>query len=604
MQDLKAKFKFITRKPGNIQKALFILLVCGVGLVIRLHHLDYESLWMDELRQISYYPHSILQIIDDAASQSQPPLDYWIGHFVQFISSSDFAVRLPSALFGAGSVALLTVLIASATSWQIALGFGLISALMPFHLYYSQEARPYSIAVFLFLCQLGALVNLLTAKQEKKLFNAIVLLFITAAFLHSRSLFPLVITMCLLAILFTWLLFIVKIDGKTFATQKSLLAFSVGVLVLAMVSYIPSLQFVLTKSGRYVSDTAMGLNLENFLTAVTSCDLWPVWQAYVVQSEPLTYPLLFLVCLAPFFAWQWDSGRSKVIVLMTVVLLPLAGSLNLFIFQAKSSLPFRPAYASYILPLVFILGAISFQGLWDLVAKLKYPRAVRAGLIALSLIFFLQTVHAAKEYKSMPRKTDWRNISGLLSESLDDHHVIIFDSLSHFGAWEPTLYGFPRYYRGHSTLESMARLPFLAHKMPQLTLEPVVVLFQWREYFLTPQSRYPILSVPRTDMKAIDYQGLGRDPMLICKEFTGFSIIRLKNPSGNLARDAYTIIERLLLEIPDGSWLVEIHLAAASLARAIQLDDWENHLEHAEAQANAKNLPQVKKISNRIRAMR
>ena len=604
MQNLKAKWESFTREPGNIQKVLFILLVFGVALVIRLHDLDNESLWMDELRQVSYYPHSIFKIIDAAASQSQPPLDYWIGHLVQLISTSDFAVRLPSALFGAGSVVLLMVLIVSATSWQIALGFGLISALMPFNLYYSQETRPYAIAVFLFLCQLWALVNLLTGKQDKKFINASVLLLFSTAFLHSRSLFPLVITICLFAFLITWFLFLVKQEGMAISAPKSLLLFSVVALILAMISFIPSLKLLLTKSGRYVSDTSMGLNLEKFLTAVIKCDLSPIWQAYVVQSEPLTYPLLLLACLAPFFAWQLGLGRKKTMALITIVLLPLAGLLNMFIFQAKSSMPFRPAYASYILSLVLILGAITFQGLWTLAAKIRFMRAVRAGLMAIALIFFLQTVHAAKEYKSMPKKTDWRKVSGFLSESFDDHHLIIFDSLSHFGDWEPTLYGFPRYYRGHSPLESMARLPLLAHKIPQLTLEPVVVLFQWREYFLTPQSRYPLMSVPRPDMKAIDYQGLCRDPKLICKEFTGFSIIRLKETSGNLARDSYSIIERLLLEIPYGSWLVELHLAAASLARAIQLDGWEDHLDNAEELTNEKNLPQVTKIARHIRAMK
>jgi 4-amino-4-deoxy-L-arabinose transferase-like glycosyltransferase len=603
MQHLGTKLAYFTREPGHTQKAFYFLLVFGVALIIRLHHLDNESLWMDELRQVSYYPHTVSQIIDAAASQSQPPLDYWIGHFVQFISTGDFAVRLPSALFGAGSVVLLTVLIASATSWQIALGFGLISALMPFNLYYSQEARPYAIAVFLFLCQLGALVNLLTGKQDKKLTNAIILLFFSAAFLHSRSLFPLVITISLLAILVSWLLFFVKMEKVTISAQKSLLVFAAVVLVLATVAYIPSLRFVLAKSDRYVSDTSMGLHLGNFLAAVIKFDLWPMWRAYVVQSEPLTYSLLLLVGLAPFFAWRLGPGRKKVIGLLTVLLLPLAGLLNMFFFQAKSSMPFRPAYASYILPLVFILGAITFQGLWTLVAKIKYVRAVRAGLMALALIFFLQTAQAAMAYKSMPRKTDWRRVSDFLTKSFDDRHVIIFDSLSHYGAWEPTLYGFPRYYRGHSPLESMPRLPLLSHKLSERTLEPVLVLFQWREYYLTPQSPYPIMSVPRADMKAIDYQRICRDPLLICNEFTGFSIFQLKEPSGNLARDSYTIIERLLLEIPKGSWLVELHLAAASLARAIQLDGWEDHLKQAEKLTSTRHLLQVTKMADRIRMM-
>ncbi len=604
MQHLKGKLEYFTRQSGSIQKTLFILLAFSVALLTRLHHLDNESLWMDELRQVSYYSHSSLSLIEDAASQSQPPLDYWIGHLVQFISSSDFAVRLPSALFGAGSVVLLMVLIAFATSWPTALGFGLLAALMPFNLYYSQEARPYAIAVFLFLCLLWALVNLLAGKQDKKFINAVVLLFFCTAFLYSRSLFPLVITSCLLIILMTWLLFPYKQKAATPSTPKSLIALAAVALALAVGFYLPSLQFVLTKSGRYVSDASMGLNLGNLLIALKNSNLGAIWRAFAVQSDPLTYPLLILAAPAPIFVKQLGPGRKKIIALMTMVLLPLAGLLNMLIFQTKSSMPFRPAYASYILPLVLILGAITFQGLWTRTKKIGYARAVRSGLMVIAIIFLLQAIHAAKEYKSMTRKTDWRKVSGFLSESFDDRHVIIFDSLSPFGAWEPTLFGFPRYYRGRSPLETMARLPLLAPRMSQLNLRPVVVLFQWREYFLTPQSRYPIMSVPWPDMKAIDYQGLCRDPMLSCKGFTGFSIIQLKETSGNLALDSYAIIERLLADVPDGSWLVELHLAAAGLARANQLDGWEDHLKHAEKLAGEKNRPQVKNMANRIRAMR
>ena len=92
-------------------KIISIILLIGLSLILRIHHLDHESLWMDEIRQTSYYANSLTEIIDKAASQSQPPLDYWIGHFVNFLSNGDFAVRLPAALFGTGSVLLLVLLI-------------------------------------------------------------------------------------------------------------------------------------------------------------------------------------------------------------------------------------------------------------------------------------------------------------------------------------------------------------------------------------------------------------------------------------------------------------------------------------------------------------
>jgi 4-amino-4-deoxy-L-arabinose transferase-like glycosyltransferase len=70
---------------------------------------------MDEIRQTSFYANPLTEIIDNSASQNQPPLDYWLGHLVHFLTSSDFAVRLPAALFGTGSVLLLVILISQIT---------------------------------------------------------------------------------------------------------------------------------------------------------------------------------------------------------------------------------------------------------------------------------------------------------------------------------------------------------------------------------------------------------------------------------------------------------------------------------------------------------
>src|SRR5262249_46572865 len=122
--------------------AMFVVL-SGIALGLRLYRLDNESLFMDELRQVSYYPASIGRIIHLAATQQQPPLDYLIGHFIALVSYSDFAVRLPAALFGLGSV-LLIVVILLPTNPGVAFSAGLIASLLPFNLYCSQYARPYA----------------------------------------------------------------------------------------------------------------------------------------------------------------------------------------------------------------------------------------------------------------------------------------------------------------------------------------------------------------------------------------------------------------------------------------------------------------------------
>jgi len=595
-QIIKDNLNCLARISAKNYKIISILLLFGLALILRIHHLDHESLWMDEIRQTSFYSHTLLEIVDDAASTHQPPLDYWIGHFIHFISTGDFAVRMPAALFGAGSVVMLVALISKMCSWTVAVGFGIIFALMPFNLYYSQEARPYAIVVFLLLCMFWVLNSFLSRDRKKKFFPALTLLFFSTIFLYSRSLSPLVVTVNLLLILSIWLFFLlIKADPKD-TKKKHLIILSCGTLILALVFCLPSLKIILTKSARYVPDTSLGINMDSLIPVVLNFDLSPIWQWYAVQSEPITYPLLLLVCLSPYIGWRLHLHRKNTIWSLTTLLLPITCILNLFIFQSKSNMPFRPAYASYILPLAMTLGAVSLQGLWTLTAKNRYAQITRAFILVLAAIFSFQTVMAAIDYKKMKRKSDWRGVAAFLTKNYDVRHLLIFDSFSNYGEFEPTFHGFPLYYRGQSPLDSIGLIPSRAHKFAALSYKPILILFQWRDYYLTPHSPYPILSVPTPGMQSIDYQKLCQDPLLSCTKFTGFLLIQSKEKSNNLAHDTYAIIKRLLVHYPRGSWTVELHLAAAALARAINIDDWQYHLAQAEDIVPADQLQKLKKV--------
>jgi len=118
---------------------LFFLLVVALGL--RIHQLDHESLFMDEIQQVSVYPYDFVTLIEKAAIDQQPPLDYWIGHMVYFFSTTDTAVRLPAVLFGIGSVLLLAALIGRHANGVTAFLGGLFLAFLPFHIYFFRRTR-------------------------------------------------------------------------------------------------------------------------------------------------------------------------------------------------------------------------------------------------------------------------------------------------------------------------------------------------------------------------------------------------------------------------------------------------------------------------------
>jgi hypothetical protein len=75
----------------------------------------------------------------------------------------------------------------------------------------------------------------------------------------------------------------------------------------------------------------------------------------------------------------------------------------------------------------------------------------------------------------------------------------------------------------------------------------------------------------------------------------------LQEKSNNLARDAFEIIEKLLPHSPESSWQVELHLAAAVLACAIQLDKCNNHLTQAEGMVRGQHRQKIKDMVEHIR---
>ena len=136
--------------------ALSILTVAALAL--RIYRLDAESPNMDEMVQVEMYPLGLSQLIIAAADQGQPPLDYLIGAVLHrlHLAASDWWIRFPAAMFGAGCVFLFGWWIARIADPVAGLIAALLLAVCPLHVYMSQEARPYTIFFFFALAAILA----------------------------------------------------------------------------------------------------------------------------------------------------------------------------------------------------------------------------------------------------------------------------------------------------------------------------------------------------------------------------------------------------------------------------------------------------------------
>jgi mannosyltransferase len=125
-----------------------LIVILLLGSTLRLYGLDHESLWYDELLtwQRSNYDTLSEVIKEGVRGTVHPPGYLCFLHFVQkYWGDSEWILRFPSALCGVLSIPLIFLLGASLYGRREGLIAAVLMAVLWCPVYYSQEARPYSM---------------------------------------------------------------------------------------------------------------------------------------------------------------------------------------------------------------------------------------------------------------------------------------------------------------------------------------------------------------------------------------------------------------------------------------------------------------------------
>lgn len=153
--------------------AIFILSAIAFGL--RFYRLGANDLWYDEV-------YSVL-ISRDSLAIWNPPVYFIILHYwIKLFGTSEFALRFPSLVFSVLSIPMLYILGKMIFDRRAGFYAGLIMCLSSFHIWYAQEARPYSLSVFLSILTTYYLFRFL---KEGKLVQGGLYAFFTVAGIYS-----------------------------------------------------------------------------------------------------------------------------------------------------------------------------------------------------------------------------------------------------------------------------------------------------------------------------------------------------------------------------------------------------------------------------------
>lgn len=130
------------------KRLLFILLILVSAFLVRINNLGTQSLWGDEAYSVALSRQDLPTMIDIALDErSHPPLYQVLLHYWLNLGRQEFFTRALSAYAGVVTVAVVYALGRTLESPRLGGLAAFLLAFSPFHTWYSQETRPYALAI-------------------------------------------------------------------------------------------------------------------------------------------------------------------------------------------------------------------------------------------------------------------------------------------------------------------------------------------------------------------------------------------------------------------------------------------------------------------------
>jgi mannosyltransferase len=145
--------------PARMTVALFGA-VCFVGLIARFYGIDNMPFWLDEVTTVNRSSLPFWGMVTDSLANHHLPSYFAIAALFGHYSMTEFALRLPSAFFGAASCGVLFLIGRTLGGWRAGLVAGLLLALSPLQVQYGQEARSYTFVILMMAIGFLGLVEL------------------------------------------------------------------------------------------------------------------------------------------------------------------------------------------------------------------------------------------------------------------------------------------------------------------------------------------------------------------------------------------------------------------------------------------------------------
>jgi uncharacterized membrane protein len=392
----------------NFKKIKLNLILIGIvtlAAILRFYNLDFQSPWLDEITTMQLSDPTIplsktneLIATRDAFSE----VYYYPLKFLTYIfGHSIYVLRFFSAFFGVASVYLIYLFVKELINKKTAYIATILMAVNFFHIYYSQEARSYSLLLFFILLASYRLIKFI---KNRNITNAIIL-GITIGLIPSAH--PLGILNIFTIALFMLIYFFID-TNKTEKIKLLKLYLISGVSSLFVIFPALSIIFRVSKiSSFWVADPTFEsikftffeiLGKDNFLFYLYIIGVVAFFVLFFINKDDKNKPKNKYLHL---FIIIW--------ITMNIGLIIAKSYLQVSIIQSRYFIGSLPIF---IIALAYVLSSIKSK-------KISYF------LVVLLILFSLYNLVFSKKYYATVTKSEWRAVSQEIIKRNDKKEKII-----------------------------------------------------------------------------------------------------------------------------------------------------------------------------------
>ncbi len=433
-----------------------LLVVFLAAFALRIFRLDFQSLWYDEAFSVYLAQFSLAEITVRTAADIQPPLYYYLLHvWIVLAGQSEFAARFLSLFFGVLTIPLMYVTARRLFDPSIALIAAVLATLSPLYLWYSQEARMYTLITFLLLLSSYLLLRALQTSPRSpnplspllskgRVRGEVWLLFalanIAAVYTHYFA-FVVIVFQLLYALASSLMVSGFRSVNLRLETLKPVTISFAAILV----AFLPWTPFVIARFGQDISYWRGALKLDeairhifiNFTTGESVLEEQAQW----IAAGWLVVLVIGLVVGFVNRKSAISNQQPAIAFSILYLLIPLA--LLLFLFSRNPK--FNARYLMIVSPPLFLLLGAGLASLFSFArSKDILPRAIAFGFALLTFGFLLFTSAYADSnayFDPAFTKADFRGVARYIDDHIARDEAIILTSGHLFPA-------FDYYYRG------------------------------------------------------------------------------------------------------------------------------------------------------------